>query len=383
MTPGISISGIAIASCLGTTLEAHRVAFAEGRTGLRLLSEAGLEPPWCDLSAGWIEPRSLLARRLYAPASQLAMFLARAAVADAGIAPGTLRNAWVLVASSRGNAAGWLDPWPGRRPSRLMAASNSMHGEIAAAVSIDLGIRGPYHVLANGCSAGLDALGWAFHLLRAGLAPYVLVVSVDLPLARPLLEVFRNTGALSHNNRNDPYASDSTGFLPGEGGAAFIVEREADSARSRARILGYWANADAEEPVGAPADGAMIAELLEAARLELKRPIRALAPHATGTRASARAETAALRTVFDGTPPSLHLLKPFTGHALGASGALDAAILADHLQHGELPPNLPGLTPPDPRFRLPHEAEPIGREEIVLKLSSGMGGRNAIVALAR
>jgi 3-oxoacyl-[acyl-carrier-protein] synthase II len=382
VTQAVAITGHAGASCLGTTLESHRAALASGRTGLRPLAEAGLPEAWADLSGGWIEPRSLLARRLYAPASQLAMHVARAAIADAGLDRADLRDAWLLVGSSRGNAAGWLEPWPGRRPSRLLAASNSMHGEIAAAVSIDLGIRGPYHVLANGCSAGLDALGWGFHVLRAELAKRVLVVAADLPLPIPLLEAFRKTGALSTNNHNDPYAPDSTGFLPGEGAAAFVLENVSPGRPTRARILGYWANSDAEEPIGAPADGAPLAELLEAACAGVPGPVRALSPHATGTLASARAESAALRRVFADRPPTLHLLKPFTGHALGASGALDTAILSDHLARGLLPPNLPSLTPPDSRFDLPDSARPIDPDGVVLKLSSGMGGRNAVIALA-
>jgi hypothetical protein len=40
---------------------------------------------------------------------------------------------------------------------RKLRASNSIHSEIAAAVSIELGVRGPWQLLSNGCSSGLDA----------------------------------------------------------------------------------------------------------------------------------------------------------------------------------------------------------------------------------
>ena len=257
-----------------------------------------------------------------------------------------------------------------------------MHGEIASAVSIDLGIRGPCHTLSNGCASGLDALGLAFLALRSGWTRRALVLSVDLPLALPLLSAFRSTGVLSTNGINDPYSPETTGFFPGEAGAAFLLET--DRPGSRAELLGYWANSDAAEPIGAPPDGAAVAALLRAARAELPGPIRALLPHASGTRASGRSEAAALHAAFpEPTPPTLHLLKPFTGHTLGASGALDTALLVASLAENRLPPNLPGLTPPAPRFRLPSEPEPVTPGDVVLKLSSGMGGRNALLALTR
>jgi 3-oxoacyl-(acyl-carrier-protein) synthase len=75
-----------------------------------------------------------------------------------------------------------------------------------------------------------------------------------------------------------------------------------------------------------------------------------------------------------------HLFKPFTGHSLGASGALDAAILHEFLSHGELPPNLPGLSGDCPQIRLPDRVMPADSRTI-LKISVGMGGHNALVAM--
>ena len=80
--------------------------------------------------------------------------------------PDELRDAALVVGTSRGNAAGWLGPWPGRRPFKLMAASNTIHSEPASAISIEFGITGPNHVLASGCAAGLDAIGIAMMLVQ-------------------------------------------------------------------------------------------------------------------------------------------------------------------------------------------------------------------------
>jgi len=104
----------------------------------------------------------------------------------------------------------------------------------------------------------------------------------------------------------------------------------------------------------------------------------ALCPHATGTAVQAAADPAALARAFPTARPSLHLLKPFTGHTIGASGLLESVILARFLRDGLLPPNLPGLFAP-PGFELPaHAQAAVGP---VCKLSHGMGGHNALLVL--
>ena len=57
-----------------------------------------------------------------------------------------------------------------RKSNTMMGSRFSMHSEMAAAISIELGIRGPYNVLSNGCSSGLDALGFGYMAVSSGLA---------------------------------------------------------------------------------------------------------------------------------------------------------------------------------------------------------------------
>lgn len=266
-----------------------------------------------------------------------------------------------------------------------MATSNSMHSEMAAAVSIELGIHGPYQVLSNGCSSWLDAAGLGYWAVSSGMAPRALVISPELPLVPALLQSYAQTGILSRNGLNDPYNTATTGFLPGEGGAALVLEPPEDGRPAYGSVLGYWANSDAFHPLDLPADGAGIADCLRVALHGLNgRPVSAICPHASGTHAHGQAERRALRAVFRqaDAPISLHLMKPFTGHAIGASGAVDLATLLHHLRQGVLPPNLPGLTSTGGPFTLPEAMQPVGKG-IVLKISVGMGGHNAIVAVAR
>lgn len=302
-----------------------------------------------------------------------ALHVARQAIEDAGWTADDLRDAALVVGTSRGNAAGWLGPWPGRRPFKLMAASNTIHSEPASAITIEFQITGPNHVLASGCSAGLDAIGIAMMLVRCGAAPRALAVAVDLPLVPLLLDNYAASGILSGNFSSDPYLPGTSGFIPSEGAAAMAIDGKAGLYPG---VAHYGCNSDACDPVGIPKDGGNTPLLFKPLPADL-RPL-AVCPHATGTAVQAAADPAALLRAFPDGKPSLHLLKPFLGHTIGASGMLESVILAGFMKQGELPPNMPGLHVPQ-GFTLPdHPASCAGP---MAKLSHGMGGHNALLVL--
>lgn len=303
-----------------------------------------------------------------------ALHVARQAVAEAGWSAGDLRDAALVVGTSRGNAAGWLGPWPGRRPFKLMAASNTIHSEPASAITIEFGITGPNHVLASGCAAGLDAVGIAMMLVRSGVAPRALAVAVDLPLVPILLDNYAASGLLAGKLESDPYHPKSSGFIPAEGAAAMAIECREGNFPS---LLHYGCNADACDPVGIPVDGGRTPELLEKA-IQLFGQPAAVCTHATGTGVQAIADPAALSRAFPDARPTLHLLKPFTGHTIGASGLLESVILARFARDRQLPPNLSGLHAPH-GFSLPDQV--LDASGPIQKLSHGMGGHNALLVL--
>ena len=305
-----------------------------------------------------------------------ALHVAREAVATAKWSAEDLRDAAVVLGTSRGNAAGWLGPWPGRRPFKLMAASNTIHSEPAAAITIELGIHGPYQVLASGCSAGLDAIGIAALLVQSGVVPRALAVAVDLPLVPCLLDSYTSSGLLASGCRSDPYHPNSDGFIPAEGAAAMTLEPRKPGHPS---LLGYAANSDACDPLGMPSHGGASIPLIHQMIAKHGHP-SAICSHATGTAVHAISEPAALNSVFKADRiPSLHLLKPFVGHTIGASGLVESAILAAFLGKGKLPPNLPGLCSTG-GFMLPDTG--LDASGLLFKLSHSMGGHNALLILA-
>lgn len=384
----IAITGIGLTSGLGDGVQAHREKMAAGEHALRPLADLlGEDSPFAGANAAWIEKREIMLSRKWAPASMLSLHVAKQAVADAGLSAKDLAHAAVIVGSSRGNAAGWVSDWPARRPFKLMAASNSMHGELASVVSIELGIRGPWQVISSGCAASLDAMGMAWMMIKQGMVKRAIVIGVELPLIPEVLQAYADTGVLATGMVNDPYSPHTSGLFPAEAGAAVVLEAveqgASNSGGSRTLMSGYWCNSDADSPIGMPSDGSGLQDCLKQALagLEAEPAVAAICPHASGTLLHAKAELAALRAALPVEQPiSLHPLKPYTGHSVGANGVLDCAILAHYLQNRELPPNLQGITCPGEPFSL--QSNPLSVEgATVLKIAVGMGGHNSIVSL--
>ena len=241
-----------MACALGMDLPACLEAMASGSPGLRPLGECGLPFPenLANLPCGWVPDRSIFKGRRYGAAGNAAIHVAREAITAANWEKEETRAAWLYVGTSRGNVGERAGTWSARRPVKKFAASNTLHSEVAAAVSLQLGIDGPWQVLSNGCASGLDALGHAAIAVALGWAPRALVVAVDLPLVRPLLEDFASTGLLSTHERNDPYAPDTAGFFPGEGVAALTLESPQSARKAWASVLAYAANNDGHDAVG-------------------------------------------------------------------------------------------------------------------------------------
>lgn len=375
--PPVTITGLGALSALGADVAAHRRAILAQESRFRPLGELlGRDSPHADKQAAWIENRAALTHRKWSPVTMAALHVARQAAAAAGWSADDSKNAALVVATSRGNAAGWLGPWPGRRPFRLMAASNTIHSEPASAITIELGILGPNHVLASGCSAGLDAIGIAMMMLRAGLCDRALAVAVDLPLVPMLLDNYAASGLLSTSHLLDPYHPETSGFLPGEGAAAMTLENT--SRPAAVKLLHYACNSDGVDPVGIPSDGGRTPDLFDRIR-EMIPTIRAVSPHATGTAVQRAADPAWFKRVFGNITPSLHLLKPFLGHTIGASGMIESVVLADAMSEGFLPPNRKGIHIPE-RMIIPDKALPLSGS--VAKISHGMGGHNALLVLS-
>ncbi|MGB1128699.1 MAG: beta-ketoacyl synthase N-terminal-like domain-containing protein [Haloferula sp.] len=346
----LPITGLGCLTSLGHNARAHVAALASAPPDFKPLGTLiDLPPSMADVPAGWIMPREMLSHRKWSPATCATLHVARQAIEDAAWSEDECRSAGIVFGTSRGTAAGWLDEWPGRRPFGLMAASNSLASEPAAAVAHEFGIEGNWHVVSNGCCAGLDALGTAAMWLHAGVVERVLVVSCDLPLARPILDAYQSTGILAHG--------DEAGMIPSEGAAALCLETT--SRHSHPRLVTYAAAGEPSATLGAATELPGLRRLLGDLLPQHPAPTLCL-PHESGTPAHSRREKEILTGQFEGRTPVLPL-KPYTGHCVGASGLIESVIACAALgsQQSMGDTDLP-------------------KGSSVLKLSSAMGGKHSL-----
>ena len=106
--------------------------------------------------------------------------------------------------------------------------------------------------------------------------------------------------------------------------------------------------------------------------------------HGTGTDLNDRTEGLVIQRIFGDDQPAVSSIKGTTGHVLGASGSIEAAVAVEAIRRRELPPNI-GLTNQDPDIPLndivrePREWEP----RAIVSNSFGFGGTNASLIFRR
>src|SRR6185503_2659427 len=137
--------------------------------------------------------------------------------------------------------------------------SSSTPGGLSSEVSLHFDFRGPSHLISTGCTSSTDALGYAFNMIRFGLADHLVSGGADATITPGIMQGFCVMGVVSSSRNDDPQRAsrpfDRTrdGFVLGEGAWVLILEeREAALARGAkvyGEILGYGSTCDAHHRV--------------------------------------------------------------------------------------------------------------------------------------
>ncbi len=286
----------------------------------------------------------------------------------------------------------------GKRAVNPLLALSVFGGAASCNVAIELGFTGPNSTNAMSCASGSMAIGDGFRLVRGGEADLVLAGGAEAPLAPLSFGAFALIRAMS--TRNDepavacrPFDAERDGFVMGEGACVLVLEEWERARRRDARIYGeirgYGTTNDAwhmtrPRPGGTEAARAMRLALADA-EVEPER-VEHVNAHGSSTPLNDSTEAEAIRSVFGGRTDRLPVsaTKGYYGHALGASGAIEAAICLLGLHRGWWPPALNLCRPGegcDLRF-VPPGGE-AGELEHALSNSFGFGGVNASLLFRR
>lgn len=277
-------------------------------------------------------------------------------------------------------------------------ATNVFVGAASCNVAIEFGVQGPNSTNGMSCASGTMAVGDGFRQIRDDYADVMICGGVEAPLNPLCFGAFAIIRAMSTRNDDPtrasrPFDRDRDGFVMGEGAAVLVLEERtralARGAKIYAEIAGYGFTNDAYHMTAPRPDGRQAARAMRLALADA-----AAAPHDVGyinahgssTPLNDATETAAIKQVFG--PHAYRLTvsgtKGYYGHALGASGAIEAAICALALARRWLPPTL-NLEQPDPACDLdylPGDGRP-AEPEVVVSNSFGFGGINAALVLRR
>ena len=393
----VVVTGIGIMSCLGSSVEKFWGALKNGKSGIRQILQVDPNSFPCKVSGevqnfipkDWMNPKE--AKRM-GRFSQLAVAASKIAVDQSGflgkVDPSRIG---VLLGCGIGGlpetdqqakvkeTRGVMKMSPFYIPSMLpnMASAN---------LSRIYGATGYNNTCITACAASTQAIGEASEIIRHNKADVIITGGTEAGICEIGLGGFSTMHALSTwkgdpSSARKPFDLNRDGFAPAEGSGILILESEshalARGAKPIAEIAGWGVSSDAFHLVqphekGLGAVSAMN-NAIEDARID-KSEIDYINAHGTSTPANDRIETLAIKTLFKKEAYKIPIssTKSMIGHALGASGAMEAIAGIQSTIENVIHPTI-NLNDPDPECDLDYVANVSRTKEINYVLSNSFG----------
>jgi 3-oxoacyl-[acyl-carrier-protein] synthase II len=277
-----------------------------------------------------------------------------------------------------------------------MLALTVFGGASSCNIAIEFGVRGPNSTNSMSCASGTIAVGEAFRQIRDGYADVMISGGAEAPLSPLCFGAFALIRAMSTRNDDPgsasrPFDRDRDGFVMGEGSAVLILEERARAiargAPIYAEVLGYGLTNDAHHMTAPLPDGSQAARSITLALDDAgiaPHDVTYVNAHGSSTPLNDPTETLAIKRVFGDHAYRIPVssTKGYYGHALGASGAIEAAICALAMRNRWVPPTV-NLQTPDAACDLDY-VPAVGREadlDVVVSNSFGFGGINAAIVM--
>ncbi|MDD4909110.1 MAG: beta-ketoacyl-[acyl-carrier-protein] synthase family protein [Candidatus Omnitrophica bacterium] len=274
----------------------------------------------------------------------------------------------------------------------------AMFNTPSSEISARYHLNGLCETLSTGCTAGTDAVGFAFEAIRDGEADVLIAGAAEAPLTPITFGAFDVVSVLS--NRNDqpekasrPFDNKRDGFVLSEGAGVLILE-ELEHAKNRGahiycEITGFGSSCNAFHMTDLPQDGEAMSTCIKMALKDAKvkpREIDYINAHGSSTRMNDIFETGAYKTIFGDYAYKLPIssFKSMIGHPLAAANAVELTVCAQIFEKNILPPTI-NQEEPDPQCDLnyiPNKAME-KRVDTILKTASGFSGIHSSLVLKR
>lgn len=395
----VVVTGMGLTSPIGNTPDEVVQNLEELRGGVSVIEEwarykgmlTRLHAPVTDLALKY--PRKQV--RTMGRVSLLALYATEQALADAGLARDELGagNVGISYGSTHGSSSAMentLTPLFSETPTLEYLASSSyvkfMSHTCAANLAIYFGVKGRIHTTCSACTSGSQGVGYGYEAVRDGFHDVMICGGAEEmhPIHAGVFDVMFATST-NFNDRPElsprPYDKDRDGLVVGEGAGTLILESlehaQARGAKIHAEIVGYGTNCDGMHATSPSRDGMAGAMrlALQSASLE-PDAIQYVNGHGTATELGDIAESHATNAVFGERVP-ISSTKSYTGHTLGACGAVESVFCIEALKQGFMPPTRNLETPDDRCAPLDYVRE-VRREDldVIMNNNFAFGGIN-------
>lgn len=265
-------------------------------------------------------------------------------------------------------------------------------------VALELGLQGPSATLVSACATGADCIGLAYDLIKSGRIDKAMAGAGENPILPLGVAAFDRIGACSRDNDNPetamkPFDANRTGMVFGEGAGVIVIE-ELESAKARganilAELVAYASTSDAFHLTAPDPDANGAIEALRLALNEANmtpQDIDYINAHGTATQLNDEMETKAIKTVFGDHAYNVPMssTKSMTGHAMGATAAMEAVFSTLAIRDNIAPPTI-NLENPSETCDLDYVPN-TAREmpiDVVMSNAFGFGGHNVSLIFKR
>ncbi|MBI4337212.1 MAG: beta-ketoacyl-ACP synthase II [Chloroflexi bacterium] len=406
----VVVTGLGAMSPLGQSVQQFWGGLVAGKSGVAPITLCDASEFTCRI-AGEVkgfDPEAYIDRRearRMARFSQLAVAAAGQALADAGLNP--LSGDPTRYGIVLGNGNGGFPTT--EEQCRVLVAKGGMRvspffvpmilpNMAAANVSRLFGLKGYTNTCITACAAGTQAVGEGAEAIRRGVADVVVAGGTEAGIGPLGLAGFCVIKALSSRNEEPekasrPFDAKRDGFVPSEGAGILVLEglehALARGARIHCEVAGWGVTSDAFHLVQPDEEGDGAARAILVALQDAgvtPEEVDYINAHGTSTPLNDAAETKAIRRAFGQRAAKVPIssTKSMIGHALGASGALEAIACIMSIQTGVIHPTI-NYEFPDPECDLDYVPNQARRCEVRVALSNsfGFGGQNACLVLRR
>ena len=286
--------------------------------------------------------------------SQFAVASAIAAIKDSGCKKDDLAEAGLFVGAGPNlNIGGEFPEIRGgeidREDLQALWILRFLPNTAASVIAKLSGIHGENLTVCTACSASLQAIGEAFRKIKTGYLDRALAGGGDSRLSPGGVLSYKKASALYRGDSEPekasrPFDCSRNGFVPGEGGAFFLLE-EFEKAKERGaqiygEICGYGSTMDASNMTAPEGTGkwgrlAVLSALQEAGMSPSQ--VDVISAHGTGTLLNDEGEANLIDNIYSGCQPRVIALKSWIGHTAAACGAMELALSLICMQENYIP----------------------------------------------